>query len=151
MGNFYTNITIRCGRHEVTPILSALRRSAWVGEFDGLSVICDRECEKQDLDILASLAMTLSTRLERAALAVLNHDDDVLLFGLYQSGALVSERGRSKMSGVPAPSTHKGDFVRAVRSAMGTTARPYAVQGSMWLTFLTRRRADARRGSAGTP
>jgi hypothetical protein len=120
LGNFYTNITLRAQRDEIVPILSSLRRSAFVGFFDGFAVVCDRECESQDLDVLASLAATLSKRLSRPSVAVLNHDDDVLLLGLYVDGGLASEWGESRMSSVPAPGTSRREFVRSVHAALGT-------------------------------
>jgi hypothetical protein len=122
MGNFYANVVARAERAEIMPLLSALRRSAFVGFFDGFAVVCDEECEKQDLDDLASLAATISARLSRGTVAVLNHDDDVLLFGLYLEGQLASEWGRSKMAGVPAPATSRQDFVKRVRQVMGTAS-----------------------------
>jgi hypothetical protein len=144
LGNFYTNITLRAQRGEIVPLLSGLRRSAFVGFFDDFAIVCDRDCESQNLDVLASLAATLSKRLSRPALAVLNHDDDVLLFGLYLDGALASEWGESRMAGVLAPTTSKREFVRKVHEALGTA--PVQRDSSMpwWLRLVMSRLAIVR-------
>lgn len=44
-----------------------------------------------DTGILAALADDLSSSLDTRAFAVLNHDDDVLWFQLYDRGTLVAE------------------------------------------------------------
>ena len=137
MGNFYTNLTIRASREEVAAVLTALRRDAYVAFVDGFSIVCDRECDKQDLDVIASLTATLSSRLASPALSVLNHDDDVLLFGLFVDGALACEYGISRLGGTPAPPTSKREFVRRVHEAMATS-RVTRTHSLPWLvrTFL---------------
>ena len=46
----------------------------------------DQECDRFDLDVLESLALTLSLRLNCTALATFNADDDILWLGIYQNG-----------------------------------------------------------------
>ena len=133
MGNFYTNITLRASAEEVVPILRGLHRLAYVGCRDGFAVVCDKKCDSQDLDEIASLTVTLSGRLARPALSVLNHDDDVLLFGLFADGALASEYGISHMSSVEVPKTSKREFVRQVRSAFQTTAAKREMLIPWWI------------------
>lgn len=132
MGNFYTNITVRAPLEEACSLLSSLRREAFVGAADGFSIVCDRETDRtHDLDALASLAMTISRRLTGPALAVLNHDDDVLLFGLYEDGALACEWGGST-------ATSKRVFVERVQRAMGTSpvARSRSTGRRWWVRLL---------------
>jgi hypothetical protein len=90
MGNFYTNLTTRGpSQSDVAAVLRSLDRNAFVTPTtNGFTIICDRECENQDTDLVGSLALTLSTHLECPALAVLNHDDDVLWYQLYDGGKL---------------------------------------------------------------
>jgi hypothetical protein len=121
MGNFYTNMTLRAPRQDVVSQLKALNRDAYVAFVDGFSVVCDRECDSQDLDVIASLTATLSSRLARPTLSVLNHDDSVLLFGLFVDGALACEYGTSRLAGTPAPSTSKREFMRRIHETMGTS------------------------------
>jgi hypothetical protein len=90
VGNFYTNVTTRGpGQKEIAEFLRSLGRKAYVtvtsNEF---TVICDEECDNQDTDVLASLALTLATHFHCPALAMLNHDDDVLWYQLYDGGKL---------------------------------------------------------------
>lgn len=97
MGSFYTNITLRTDRHD--DVVAALReqgRDAFVSAPEnGCVVVFDRECEDQDVTVLRKLADGLSAKLRCAALAVLNHDDDVLMYSLHENGKLVDEYNSS--------------------------------------------------------
>jgi hypothetical protein len=139
VGNFYANITLRGTAEEVVPILRALRRNAYVGFSDGFAVVCDEECDKQDLDAIASLAVTLSSRLGRAALSVLNHDDDALLFGLFAEGTLASEYGVSTSRALTVPKTSRREFVRRVHAELQTKAVPRELAVPWWIRWLVAR------------
>jgi hypothetical protein len=93
MGNFYTNITLRSedtGR--IMQTLTEQGRTAFVAEpREGFSVVYDRASDEQDPEVIDEVATQLSKGLGCAALAVLNHDDDVLWYGLYDRGKLVDE------------------------------------------------------------
>jgi hypothetical protein len=104
--------------------LRARDRDAYVAPAGTeLLVVCDRKCDMQDMDEVASLALTLAVVTEGPALAVLNHDDDVLLFGLYGPAGLVSEFGWTNGSGWEVPKTDRGQFLAEVRKAFGTQPR----------------------------
>ncbi len=98
MGNFYTNVTTRGpAQSDLAAALRNLGRSAFLTPTtNGFSVICDRECENQDTDLLSSLALTVSTQLACPAWAVLNHDDDVLWYQLFDQSNLVDAYISSK-------------------------------------------------------
>jgi hypothetical protein len=88
MGNFYTNITIRTDRHDdVVAALHDLERDAYVSPADkGCVVVFDQETEDQDFEGLKKLAGALSSALRSPALAVLVHDDDILMYSLHEDG-----------------------------------------------------------------
>ena len=93
MGSFYTNITLRTT--DTGRVVSALRiahRVALVSApKQGCIVVCDEATEEQDLDVLRALTSLLSRECNCAALGVMNHDDDVLLYFLADAGTVVDE------------------------------------------------------------
>lgn len=92
MGNWYTNICVKDAQQsEVVAVLDELGRRAFVTpDTGGWLVLYDQECDKFDLDLLESLALTISTRLSCTALASFNADDDVLWLGVYENGKLAT-------------------------------------------------------------
>ena len=91
MGNFYTNVTLKTGdRNRVIEFLRSSRREAYVSNpANGFVAICDAETESQDEGILCGLASSLSRNFAVPALAVLNHDDDILCYYLFDRGSEV--------------------------------------------------------------
>jgi len=88
MGNFYTNITLRTtDRQALIDHMRAHSRRCFVSPTrDGFTTVYDRLCDEQDPGDLQTLATELSLHFHCAALAVLNHDDDVLWMGLAREG-----------------------------------------------------------------
>lgn len=86
MGNFYTNITLHGA--DRTAVLSALkgRNAAVSPTVHGFTVVWDEKSESQDLRILDTLTKHLSSELNCPAWAILNHDDDLLLYKLFARG-----------------------------------------------------------------
>ncbi len=92
MGNFYTNITLRSHQARIIELLEREERTAYVTPtVSGCTVVCDHESDEQDTDVLQELAALLSRELSCVAFAVLNHDDDVLLYWLYENGHLTDQ------------------------------------------------------------
>jgi hypothetical protein len=92
MGNFYTNTTIQHGdAAAVAATLRQMGRDAYVMPESGMTVAFDRECDAQDPAAIATVSETLSRTLNAVALTVLNHDDDILLYLLYEDGRKLDE------------------------------------------------------------
>lgn len=93
MGSFYTNITLKTA--DTDRVLDALRqaqRAALVSAPEhGYTVVFDEASESQEPEVLKALATRLSRSCACPALAILNHDDDVLLYFLYERGQLADE------------------------------------------------------------
>ncbi|MEX2154338.1 MAG: hypothetical protein WD825_13445 [Gemmatimonadaceae bacterium] len=81
MGSFSTNITLRTTQQISVTALRSAGREAYVSQpMNGCTVVYDRECDDQDIEVLKKLASSLSAKLKCAAPAVLIHDDDVLIY-----------------------------------------------------------------------
>lgn len=113
MGNFYTNITLRTERHDdVVAALRDLEREAYVSPADkGCVVVFDQETEDQDFEGLKKLAGALSSALRCPALAVLVHDDDILMYSLHEDGKQRDEYNSSPsyFEGGPGAEPEGGD------------------------------------------
>jgi hypothetical protein len=95
LGSFYTNHTVR-GPSQAQLLEWLHDRPAYVSKSNGgVSVVLDAECEDQDGEVLASLASKMSNEFNCYVLAVLNHDDDVLYFELYENGDKIDEYNSS--------------------------------------------------------
>ena len=93
MGAFYTNISL-CGPSQeiVVQALKKRNRIAFVSPSEGNAVVVyDQKCDEQDTNLLAQLTSDLSRELQCPALAILNHDDDILFYQLYMKGESVDE------------------------------------------------------------
>ncbi len=88
MGNFYTNVTLRTSdRQSLIEYMRANGRNCFVSPtYKGFTVVYDRLCDEQDVRDLELLTTELSSQFHCAALATLNHDDDVLWMGLAREG-----------------------------------------------------------------
>lgn len=93
MGNFYTNITVRSAdRQAVIEYMRTAGRPCFVSPTSrGFTTVYDRISDEQDILDLERLALELSSRFQCLALAVLNHDDDVLWIGLAGSGSWLTQ------------------------------------------------------------
>ncbi|MBQ0944525.1 hypothetical protein KAK07_14400 [Ideonella sp. 4Y16] len=95
MGSFYTNHTVR-GPSQAQLLEWLHDRPAFVSKVEhGQAVVLDAECEEQDGEVLAGLASQISKQFSCPVLAVLNHDDDVLYFELYENGIKTDEYNSS--------------------------------------------------------
>jgi upstream activation factor subunit UAF30 len=93
MGAFYVNVTVRhADLDTVIAALETLGRDAFVAPpHNGAIVVFDAQIETQDARDIDGFVNPLSQRLHCAALAALNHDDDLLYYALLEDGRLVDE------------------------------------------------------------
>lgn len=91
MGNFYTNVTLcHTDRANVCAKLKG-RHAAVSPTVRDFTVVWDEESESQDVRVLEALTKRLSHELSCPAWAVLNHDDDVLMYLLFIEGEKLDE------------------------------------------------------------
>lgn len=120
MGHFYRNFTIRgVSREDVTAALSG--RDAFISPVScGCVVVFDRRSEDESN---TELGLDLSERFNCPVLAVCNHDDDLLLYQLFEGLAPVDEYSSCPAFFDPAESdVPTGGDVERLCSAFGSTA-----------------------------
>jgi hypothetical protein len=93
VGNFYVNYTTSGpDREAVAKSLRSAERKAFVGPtVDGTTVFFDAESDTQHDEVIKDLGARASEDLAAPVLAVLNHDDDILAYWLFEAGQLVDE------------------------------------------------------------
>ena len=93
LGSFYTNVALKGpAQAEVLAYLREQGRDAYVAPtLRDITLVYDLACESQDRRILTALASNLSRAFACVALAALVHDDDFLVYELFQDGAPVDE------------------------------------------------------------
>lgn len=91
VGNFYTNITLRTTDQDaVVDYLNRAGRTTFVSPvFQGYVCVFDEVCDSQDDREISGLTKALSARLKCAAISVLNHDDDIFWYQVYENGEVV--------------------------------------------------------------
>lgn len=91
MGGFYTNYTLRGPSQKAVASALAGRKAMISPESSGCVVAYDEASDDQDQEAIAALASHLSGSLHCPVLAVLDHDDDILWYQLYEDGKLTDE------------------------------------------------------------
>jgi hypothetical protein len=91
MGGFYTNYTLRGPSQKAVASALAGRKAIVSPESSGCVVAYDEASDDQDQEAIAALASHLSGSLNCPVLAVLDHDDDILWYQLYEDGRLTDE------------------------------------------------------------
>lgn len=88
MGNFYVTFSVKhADAQAVADVLRAGKRSAYVAPpARGYVVVYDEDSDSQNAEAVARVGKLLSRKLEAPVLAVMNHDDDVLYYWLFEGG-----------------------------------------------------------------
>lgn len=90
MGNSYVNSATRAPRDVVIDALRAADARAFVAPaIDGVTVFAEAETDAQDTAAIEALGTRLSAVLPAPVWTVLNHDDDVLAYWLFDAGKVV--------------------------------------------------------------
>lgn len=93
MGGFYTNYTVySTDQLTVANLLRQNLCKAYVCPPDaGCILVVDSASDSQREKEVCAVGSILSKELGRSVLAVMNHDDDVLYYSLFQSGQITDE------------------------------------------------------------
>jgi hypothetical protein len=91
MGGFYTNYTLRGPSQKAVATALAGRKAIVSPARSGCVVAYDEASDDQDGEAIAALGSHLSGSLRCPVLAVLDHDDDILWYQLYEDGKLTDE------------------------------------------------------------
>lgn len=93
MGNFYANITTRnISVDLIKKYLKSNNLSAYVIKVaNDYCAIFEAVCDEQNGDHISSLLKEISGQFSCPAIAVLNHDDDILAYELWLNGEKVDE------------------------------------------------------------
>lgn len=91
MGNFYVNYTLRGLSQQDVAAAVADRRARVTPVHNNCVVVFDEASDSQNATIIGDLASKLSRKFACPVLAVLDHDDDILWYQLYEKGELTDE------------------------------------------------------------
>lgn len=120
MGNFYVNFT--CRGPKLGAVMAALAdREAFVVSAGKATLITERSTSGQDTKAIEAFAATLSEKLGTAVLAVLNHDDDVLMIWLAREGRIVDRYNSDPEFFGSENAGGKGGDVDVITKAFGVT------------------------------
>ncbi len=93
MGNFYVSFTVKIDDSDL--VAEALRqagREAYVSpSLNNYVLVADADADRQDPAAIEQVGKLLSTRLEKPVLAILNHDDDILHYWLFEKGQVIDK------------------------------------------------------------
>ncbi|MCY7406216.1 MAG: hypothetical protein LH631_02245 [Alkalinema sp. CAN_BIN05] len=91
MGKFYVNFSVKSSdQHQVVAVLRDAGRVAIVSPPQaGYVVVYDEETDRQALSSIVQVGTLLSESVNLPVLAVLNHDDRILRYWLFEKGAIV--------------------------------------------------------------
>jgi hypothetical protein len=115
MGAFYGSITLRGALQSQVAEALRGRRAAVTPTVDGYTVVFDSVCDDQDTDAIQGLSSQLSATLNCLALALIVHDDDVLVYFCQQNGELIDWYNSS-------PSYFEFDAEERIAPASGNAA-----------------------------
>jgi hypothetical protein len=125
MGNFYVNYTTFGPEREgVANCLRSMKRKAFVSPtLDGITVFFDEESDSQDDAVIKDLGIHASKDLRAPVLAVLNHDDDILAYWLFEAGQIADEHNSLPGYFTGGDETPTGGDSKKLCAAFGANAK----------------------------
>ncbi len=134
MGNFYINVTVKGpSRDDLIACLNDAGCRAHVSPtVDGVTAIAADSCDPMAGGEFTSFAMELSEFLGCPALAVMNHDDSILAYWLFERGKLLHEYNSAPgyFTGADDDGPEGGD-AQALCDALGCPGDATAVEGAL--------------------
>jgi hypothetical protein len=132
MGNFYVNFSVKgAGQKRVADTLSRAGRTAIITRpQNGYVVAYDEEADSQAVEPILAVGGLLSCEVGNPVLAVLNHDDDILCYWLFESGELTDSYNSCPDyfgEGEDGPAEQGGD-ARKLCTSLGTDTDPVGVE-----------------------
>lgn len=90
MGNFYVNFTVKCDDplRCASVLKQAGRKAVITPPLNGTLVVFEEESDSQDPQAIEAVGALLSRGLSAPVLGVLDHDDDILAYWLFEDGRL---------------------------------------------------------------
>lgn len=95
MGSFYVSHTVLCDDPQAVAAVLAGRNAFVTPAHKGSVVVLDEASERQEPEVILELGVRLSSALQAPVLAVLNHDDDILMYALCEQGWVVDQYNSS--------------------------------------------------------
>jgi len=89
MGNFYVNYTVKASDQELVATVLSGRTAFVTRPVGGCVVVVDQESDAQDQRQIKKLGAFISKALGCPVLAVLNHDDDIFWYCLFNHGQVI--------------------------------------------------------------
>jgi hypothetical protein len=130
VGNFYVNYTT-CG-HDQSAVAKALRsanRKAFVGPTLGtVTVFFDEESDTQDDSVIKGVGTQVSQNLRGCVMAVMNHDDDILFYWLFEAGKLTDEYNSCPGYFTDGANTPAGGDAKKLSAAFGVATKAQQVE-----------------------
>ncbi len=131
MGNFYVNFSVRTpDQQRVADALRRARRVALVTPSqNGYVVAYDELADSQATEPILLVGGLLSREMQSPVLAVLNHDDDILCYWLFEQGQLTDAyNSRPDYFGEEEGEADQGGDAQRLCAALQAGAAPSAVE-----------------------
>ncbi len=93
MGSFYVNVTVKGPTQDVvTSYIKDKNYAAYISPTSNdLTIIYEALCDTQEFRLISDFLKDISLKLGCVAIGVVNHDDDLLAYEIYENGIMHHE------------------------------------------------------------